>query len=126
MITHILLIIYVLIILWLIYTIILEYDNRNPLRAISWIFAIIFIPFLGMLAYYIVGRNITKKRSKFKQWRDDFNTQHKRTFKFDKDDPVYKDLKELKHLIYNLEHSPVFSGNNIEVYPSGKIKFEHN
>jgi len=94
-------------------------------KALGWIFGIIFIPVLGILAYYIIGRNPSKKRSKFKKWRNEFNSQHKRSFEFDKDDIIYKDQWELKNLIHNLENSPVYKDNNIEVYPSGKIKFEH-
>lgn len=125
MVWNIFLIIYILILVWLIYSIIIDYDNKNPVKTICWIFTVTFIPVIGMLFYYVVGRNLRKKRSKFKKWRNEFNDQHKREFKFDKDDPVYHQNWELKNLIYNIERAPVFSGNNIEVYPSGKIKFEH-
>ncbi|MDR2916236.1 MAG: cardiolipin synthase [Tannerella sp.] len=125
MIWEIILIVYILLLVWLIFNIILDYDNRNPVKTISWIFAIIFIPLLGMLAYYIVGRNIRKKRSKTKKLRDQFNKQHKHTFRFDKNNPEYSHYTELQKLIYNLEHVPVLPGNHAEVYPSGKVKFEH-
>ena len=125
MIWKIVLILYVLLIIRLIYSIILEYDNRNPVKTISWIFTVIFLPLIGILAYYMLGRNTSKRRSRFRKWRDEFNLRHKRTFKLDKNDPVYNEHYELKNLIYNVEHAPILSGNNIEVYPSGKIKFEH-
>lgn len=122
----IILLIYALIVLLLIYQIITDYNSSSPVKAISWIMGVVFFPFIGMLAYYIVGQNTRKKRSKFQKWRNEFNRQHKREFKFDKDDPIYKDkFPEVKALVYNMERSPVLSGNKIEVYPSGKIKFEH-
>lgn len=121
---YILLVAYVAILLWLVYTIIIDYDNQNPVKTICWILAIIFIPFLGMLAYYMVGRNTRKKRSKFQRWRNEFNRRNQQKFRIERSDPVYADnYKELKSLILNLGQSPVFCGNKIEVYPGGKSKF---
>lgn len=121
---YILLVAYVVILLRLVYTIIIDYDNQNPVKTICWILAIVFIPFLGMLAYYMVGRNTRKKRSKFQRWRNEFNRRNQQKFNIEPNDPVYADnYKELKSLILNLGQSPVFCGNKIEVYPGGKSKF---
>lgn len=118
------LIAYILLLLGLIFTIIVDYDNRNPVKTICWIMVVVFIPVLGMLAYYMVGRNIRKKRSKFRKWRDEFNLRNVCRYKVDRNDPVYNDhYKELKTIIFNLEGSPVFQGNRIEVFPDGKSKF---
>jgi len=120
----IIIIIYIIVLIWLVCRIIFDYDNRNPVKTISWIFAVIFLPGLGMLAYYMVGQNTRKKRSKFKRWRDEFNIRHTRIFEVDEDESDMG-YEELKHLIHQIEHVPVLSGNHVEVYPSGKIKFEH-
>ncbi len=122
---HIVIAVYILLLIVLICNIILDYDNRNPVKTIAWIFAILFIPVLAMIIYYMVGRNTRKKRSKFKKWRDEFNGRHKRSYNFETNDPACADHVELKNIIFNLEHTALFPGNNIEVYPSGKIKFEH-
>lgn len=121
---YFILIVYILLLLGLIFTIITDYDNRNPVKTICWIMVVIFIPLLGMLSYYVVGRNVRKKRSKFRKWREEFNLRNKSKYKIDRNDPIYKDsYKELKAIIFNLEESPVFSGNKIEVFPDGKSKF---
>lgn len=125
MIWEILLIVYILLLLWLIFNIIIDYDNRNPVKTISWIFTIVFIPLIGMFAYYVLGRNIRKKRLKTKKLMDQFNRQHKRAFEFDENNPEYSNYTELQRLIYQMERVPVLSGNRIEVYPGGKIKFKH-
>lgn len=118
------LIVYVLFLFWMIYRIIVDYDNRNPVKTICWILVVVFIPVLGVVAYYMVGRNITKKRSKFQKWRNEFNRRNQRQYKVEKDDPVYTEsCRELKALILSLEQSPVFTGNRIEVFPDGKSKF---
>lgn len=116
-------ILYVIFLVWLICRIIFDYDNRNPVKTICWIFAVVFLPVLGIVAYYMVGQNTRKKRSKFKRWRDEFNKKHTRIFESRDDGST--GYTELKHLIYQIEHVPVLTGNHVEVYPSGKIKFEH-
>lgn len=115
---------YVAFLLVLVYTIIVDYDDKNPVKTICWILVVICLPVLGMLAYYIIGRNISKKRSKFKLWREEFNRRKLSGFATEAADPLHPEhYKELKSLILNLEQSPVFCGNRIEVYPNGKSKF---
>ena len=53
---------YIAFLLGLIYTIIIDYDDKNPVKTICWILVVIFLPLLGISAYYIVGRNVCKKR----------------------------------------------------------------
>lgn len=118
-------VVYVLFLCGLIYTIIIDYDNENPVKTISWIMAVLFFPFLGMLLYYAIGRNIRKKRSKFKRWRTEFNSRNQRECIIEENDPLHPDhYKELKSLIRNLEQSPAFYGNTVEVFPNGKSKFD--
>ena len=52
---------YIAFLLGLIYTIIIDYDDKNPVKTICWILVVIFLPLLGISAYYIVGRNVSKK-----------------------------------------------------------------
>lgn len=122
--TYLILVMYIAFLLVLVYTIIVDYDDKNPVKTICWIFVVVFLPVLGMLAYYIIGRNVSKKRSKFKLWREEFNRRKLSGFTTEPADPEHTvHYKELKSLIMNLEQSPVFSGNRIEVYPNGKSKF---
>lgn len=121
---HLILIAYIVFLLVLIYTIIIDYDDKNPVKTICWILVVIFLPLLGVATYYIVGRNVSKKRSKFRAWREEFNRHNQISSQTWKTEPIHPDhYKELKSLILNLEQSPVFGGNKISVYPGGKSKF---
>lgn len=121
---HLILIAYIVFLLVLIYTIIIDYDDKNPVKTICWILVVIFLPLLGVATYYIVGRNVSKKRSKFRAWREEFNRHNQISSQTWQTEPIHPDhYKELKSLILNLEQSPVFSGNKISVYPGGKSKF---
>lgn len=119
-----LLIVYFAFLLMLIYTIIIDYDDKNPVKTICWILVVIFLPLLGVSAYYIVGRNVSKKRSKFRLWREEFNRHRRSLSPNEATASIEHDhYKELKSLILNLEQSPVFGGNKVSVYPGGKSKF---
>lgn len=50
----------VLIFVGLIATILLE--NRNPVKAIGYILVLVFIPVVGLIVYYYLGRDLRKKR----------------------------------------------------------------
>lgn len=121
---HWILIAYIAFLLVLVYTIIIDYDDKNPVKTICWILVVIFLPVLGVTAYYMIGRNVSKKRSKFRAWREKFNRHNQTNSPTLKTEPIHPDhYKELKSLILNLEQSPVFGGNKVSVYPGGKSKF---
>lgn len=121
---HWILIAYIVFLFVLIYTIIIDYDDKNPVKTICWILVVIFLPLIGVMAYYIVGRNVSKKRSKFRAWREEFNRHNQISSQTWQTEPIHPDhYKELKSLILNLEQSPVFGGNKVSVYPGGKSKF---
>lgn len=118
------LVVYITLLLVLVYTIIIDYDDKNPVKTICWILVVIFLPLLGVSAYYIVGRNVSKKRSKFRLWREEFNRRQQFVSPNGDIESVHTaHYKELKSLILNLEQSPVFGGNKVSVYPGGKSKF---
>ena len=50
----------VLILIGLIATILLE--NRNPIKAVAYILVLVFIPVVGLIIYYYLGRDLRKKR----------------------------------------------------------------
>ncbi|MBO9727084.1 MAG: cardiolipin synthase [Chitinophaga sp.] len=50
----------VLIFVGLVATILLE--NRNPVKAVAYILLLLFIPVLGLIVYYYLGRDLRKKR----------------------------------------------------------------
>ena len=113
---------YIAFLLGLIYTIIIDYDDKNPVKTICWILVVIFLPLLGISAYYIVGRNVSKKRSKFQFWREEFNRHQQSVSTNVETEPIHPDhYKELKSLILNLEQSPVFGGNKVSFTVFSKI-----
>ena len=50
----------ILIFVGLVATILLE--NRNPVKAIAYILVLVFIPIVGLIVYYYLGRDLRKRR----------------------------------------------------------------
>lgn len=36
-------------------------ENRNPIKTVAWIMAVIFLPVIGIIWYLIFGQDVTKK-----------------------------------------------------------------
>lgn len=37
-------------------------ENRNPIRSISWVIVLVFLPILGLLFYFIFGQNLRQRK----------------------------------------------------------------
>ena len=37
-------------------------NQRNPIKSIAWLVLIIFIPFIGLVLYFLIGRNYRKNK----------------------------------------------------------------
>jgi len=56
---------------------ILVLQNRNPNKTLTWIFAILFIPVVGLILFYFFGKNYRKKRIFTKKGIADFRQTEK-------------------------------------------------
>ncbi|HBL72478.1 MAG TPA: cardiolipin synthase, partial [Bacteroidales bacterium] len=37
-------------------------DNRNPVKTISWVLVLVFLPYLGLILYIFLGQRYRKKK----------------------------------------------------------------
>ncbi|MCD7973130.1 MAG: cardiolipin synthase [Candidatus Azobacteroides sp.] len=118
-------IVYILLVIRTIYRIIINYNNSNPVKTIGWILAILLFPVIGMILYIVIGRNLKKKRSLYKRYQDKIKAEGKRSFRFEEteDSELMEKYTKLNTLLDNLSQLPVFRGNKIDLYSSGKEKF---
>lgn len=99
-------------------------ENRNPIRAMAWVIALIFLPGIGLIFYLFFGRSLKglhmiSRHNKRKLMHDqsprktDLNSKNLL--------PEHKSLVKLTH---NLCRAPFSSNNEIEIFTDGKSKFE--
>jgi cardiolipin synthase len=100
-------------------------ENRNPIKTVAWILAVVFLPFIGIIWYAVFGQDTTKK---YVISRRMYSKLKKRPLD-EMDTPVEIFFPE-KHanivkLLQNLDYTPLLGGNNVKLFTSGKDKFDH-
>ncbi len=99
-------------------------ENRNPLKTMSWVLVLIFLPFFGLFFYYIFGEDKRKKRFISKRMYKRLKKRGiSKTFS-EESSPLPEQFKELSTLLKNLDQSPVLGGNEVRFFTNGKDKFE--
>lgn len=113
-------------ILWIIYIVtvigiilIVLSENRNPLKSLSWIMVLTFLPVGGLILYLFLGRDFRKQRmiskksfKKIDQYSFDLETKPENI-------SINNEVKGLVQLLKNIGNSKLYSGNEIEVFIDG-------
>lgn len=99
-------------------------ENRNPLKALGWIMALLLFPVGGIVLYFIFGRSIRNVRMISRRNR-------RRLLKQENTAPLPKLDKELSpenrqriRLAYNIGDANLYTGNDVEIFKSGERHFE--
>ncbi len=98
-------------------------ENKNPIRAVSWTLALLFLPVVGMVFYLFFGRGLkgqtlVNNRLRRKLLRKSRASQ--RNFSYsDLDESQIQKIK----LAHNLCHAHLDLNNSVEIFTSGKDMF---
>lgn len=99
-------------------------ENRNPVKTVSWILILVFLPVVGLIIFYFFGEDGRKKRlishKMFGQLsKSSFRRIEPRTTII----PPSKHLN-LANLLTRIENSAIYEGNEITFYSDGQSKFK--
>lgn len=99
-------------------------ENRNPIRALSWVIALVFLPGVGLIFYLFFGRSLRgmhmiSRHNKRKIMHD--NSPGRINLN---DLNITEEQKNIIKLSYNLSRSPFTINNEIDIYTDGLSKFE--
>lgn len=99
-------------------------ENRNPIRAISWVIALLFLPGVGMLFYLFFGRGIRNMHiiSRHNKRKLLHNTSRAQV-DLDNTDLSLRE-RQLVKLVTTLSHTHLTLNNSIEIFTDGKTKFD--
>lgn len=100
-------------------------ENRNPIKTVAWIMAVVFLPIIGIVWYAFFGQDVTKRQviskrmySKLKKRPlDGMETAVERTFP--------EPYERLIRLLQNLDYTPLLGGNDVKIFTDGEEKFKH-
>lgn len=98
-------------------------ENRNPIRALSWVIALIFLPFVGLIFYLFFGRSLKGMHM--------ISRKHRRKLLHNQNVkrvdlnalPLSSDARNLVKLAHNVCRAPFMVDNRIEIFTDGATKF---
>ncbi|SEA30000.1 cardiolipin synthase [Porphyromonadaceae bacterium NLAE-zl-C104] len=98
-------------------------ENRNPIKTVAWILAVVFLPFIGIIWYAFFGQDATKKQvisrrmySKLKKRPlDGMETAVEHIFP--------EEYINLINLLQNMDYTPLLGGNDVTLFTNGEDKF---
>ncbi|KKL93355.1 hypothetical protein LCGC14_1875530 [marine sediment metagenome] len=106
--------------------------NRNPVKTLSFLFALAVLPFLGLVVYYFFGQDYRKSKifekkyildnKRIKGWREHFklDQEEREDFRKDYGEGIYKIFSLLK----NNEKAVLTYDNDVEILINGEVKFK--
>lgn len=119
---NVLLVLYVLTVLTVVVVVLSE--NRNPVKSMAWVLVLVLLPVLGLIVYLIFGRSL---KGMMLISRSDLRELRKLNV-FPEADGLENTLndssRQLISLVNKLAGRHLFVGDEIEVFTTGKEKFE--
>lgn len=114
--------VYILVVLSCVVVVITE--NKNPIRAVSWTLALLFLPVIGVVFYLFFGRSLKGKAMISKKLRREL-LEHSRPRQqvFEKSGLNAEQIQKVK-LAHNLCHAHLDLNNSVEIFTNGKKKFQ--
>lgn len=99
-------------------------DNRNPVKTISWILVLIFLPYVGLILYIFFGQRYRKQKIITK--KSIRSIENNPAYLYEELNPQHfpPSCTSLIQLLRKNNYHPVFSGNSLMLFNSGKEKFE--
>ncbi len=101
-------------------------ENKNPVKTLSWMLVLIFIPILGLILYLYFGQNYRRKKIFKKSDIREATTRPDVSFDVKKLDamPIDNNQVNLIKLLYNNNSSEVYSNNDVRILATGEATFQ--
>ncbi len=118
----ILLIIYFVVVISCVVVVVSE--NKNPIRALSWTLALLFLPVIGVIFYLFFGRSLKGKAMVSRKVRRKLLEKSRpKQHSFDNSGLNADQIQKVK-LAHNLCHAHLDRNNSLEIFTDGKSKFD--
>ena len=98
-------------------------ENRNPIKTVAWILAVVFLPFIGVIWYAFFGQDTTKKHVISKRM---YSKLKKRPLDGVETSGVHvfpEEHANLVRLLQNMDYTPLLGGNDVKLFTCGEDKF---
>lgn len=100
-------------------------ENRNPIKTLSWVMVLVFLPFVGLVLYLTFGQDFTKKQVITKRMYSKLKKRPLDEIGAFEEFVYPKEHANLIRLLKNLDHTPLLGGNDVQFFTECSDKFEH-
>lgn len=98
-------------------------ENKNPIRALSWTLALLFLPVVGVVFYLFFGRSLKGKAMVSRKVRRKLLERSRpKQPSFERNRLNDDQIKKIK-LAHNLCHAHLERNNSVEIFTDGRSKF---
>lgn len=99
-------------------------ENKNPIRALSWTLALLFLPVIGVVFYLFFGRSLKGKAMVSRKVRRRLLERSRpRQSSFERTRLTDDQIKMIK-LAHTLCHAHLDRNNKVEIFTDGRSKFD--
>ncbi|MDE5840534.1 MAG: PLDc N-terminal domain-containing protein, partial [Muribaculaceae bacterium] len=99
-------------------------ENKNPIRALSWTLALLFLPVIGVVFYLFFGRSLKGKAMVSRKIRRKLLEKSRpKQHSFDNTGLNADQIQKVK-LAHNLCHAHLDRNNSVEIFTDGTSKFK--
>ncbi|MDE5826685.1 MAG: PLDc N-terminal domain-containing protein, partial [Duncaniella sp.] len=99
-------------------------ENRNPLKALGWVTALLLFPVGGIILYFVFGRSIRNVRMISRRNRRKL-LRHEGTQPLPKlDRRLSVENRQRIRLAYSIGGANLYTGNDVRIFDEGESHFE--
>lgn len=99
-------------------------ENRNPIKTISWIMVLVFLPIIGLIIYAVFGQDYTKRRTISKKMYSKIKKRPLAELNSSELEEFPSQHVQLIKLLRNLNQAPLLYGSSVEFFIAGRDKFK--
>ena len=99
-------------------------ENRNPIRSLAWVIALVFLPFVGIVFYQFLGRNPKMQHIISRHYKRRIANATRPENPDTSPLGLSKEFEQLARLAANISISPLTMNNELEIFSDGATKFE--
>ena len=100
-------------------------ENKNPVKTVSWVLIIVFLPIIGLIWYLVFGQDITKKYALSRRFYSKLKERPLDEIGTMEEFAYPKQHANLIRLLKNLDHTPLLGGNDLKIFTHAGEKFDY-
>ena len=100
-------------------------ENRNPIKTVAWILAVVFLPIIGIIWYAVFGQDATKKHVISKRMYSKLKRRPLDEMGTPEEFTVPDEHDNLVALLKNMDYNPLLGGNDVKLFTTGTEKFNY-